>query len=428
MDQVIFRLYGNDYVYEIDPQPFVNPDDIIRIHVPKQITSHSGWNCYWFDNLQQIIAHPDSSRYVTYDGCLYSKTGTLYYVPRGKTTLRLAPFCTQFDYRVFRFHEKLKEITVDPANESFHMLSGCLYSKDNRSVYFVADPRKRLYLSAEAKNISEDVLSQDLSSVFIEDGNPYFHTEGGMLINQDRIEYIFNRDSVIIPHAVTKITRETAEKLFGKNGSRTVNAYDHPVFKVRDGALFDQTRKELIFISPATVSLTVPDGFTLGTGSLYSAEHLEEISVPYGISVTKKAYGKFNGYTFEAFNHKALRRQMKAITVRKADGKICTFPGELRGSMQIIEKGKAEVKPGTEILFLELSLAGFIEDPVQIQNFMRSAFQIMTYLVDQDDLTRLQRVIGGGRLITAKNISRLKKHAEENEKAEALALLNSITV
>ena len=119
---------------------------------------------------------------------------------------------------------------------------------------------------------------------------------------------------------------------------------------------------------------------------------------------------------------------MKAITVRKADGRACTFSGELRKCMQIIEKGKAEVKPGTEILFLELYLAGFIEDAAQIQNFLQSAFQIIIYLIDQNDLNRLQRVIGGGRLITAKNISRLKKHAEENEKAEALALLNNITV
>ena len=195
-----------------------------------------------------------------------------------------------------------------------------------------------------------------------------------------------------------------------------------------DGALFDQMKKELIFISPLLYSLTVPDGFELGTGSLYSAENLEEISVPYGITVTKKAYGIFNGCSFESFNQKALRREMKAITIRKSDGRTCTFSGELRKCLQIIEKGKAEVKPGTEILFLELYLAGFIEDQAQIQNFLLSAFQIIAYLIDQNDTARLQRVIDDARLITAKNISRLKKHAEENGKTEALALLNSITV
>lgn len=423
--KVLFYLIGSSFLDHIRPQPFIDKDTITSIHVPLQVTMHKNWDCYhWFPNLLEIIAHPESSKYITYDGALYSKRGTLLYVPRGKKTIRLAPFLNDIDYRAFWNHENLEEIFVDSANDLFCMQHGCLSSKNGRSVYFVANQERTLYISATTVYISEDVFSQNLCSIIIEKGNPYFEVVNGMLIRDGQILYNLNSDNICIPRSVTKITTETASKLFGSSEKRTVTAIEHPVFQVENNALFNKMTKEMLFLSPWANSLIVPYGYSLGVSSLYCADNLEEISVPIDIVISKNVFRDINNISGKNYNRKIMNRTLKSITVRWPDGKSCTFPGEIIKSIHTIQKKTVEVKSGTEILYLELFLAGKITSPEQKRNFSVSIFQILTYLIDNNDLERFRRVLDYGGLVTSKNYSRLRKYAQDLERREIVRLLD----
>lgn len=419
--KVLFEM-SKHFVFNIYCRPEYDPDSITSITMPGDITGHLSWPYDRFPELQEIITHPDNPRYMTYDGALYSKYGELLYVPLGKETLRLAPFLKRIGHRALWNRNRLKEIVLDPSNKEFQIFLGCLFSKDLRTVYFVVNPEKTLCLAAATENVSEDVLSQKPREIVIDDANPFFETFDGMLIQQGRLIYTGIRDAVRIPSSVTKISFNTAIELFDATENRTVSAESHPVFHVDNNALFHFPDKKLIYLSPKAHSLVIPDGFSLGYGSLFYASGLESLSVPADLPISNDPYC----YKISNYIRKEVPPPRYTLTVRWPAGKTISFPGRIDQSFQIIRDNIVEVKGGTEILYLELYFAGKITDPQQKRNFAVSVFQIIKYLIDQNDLERFRRVIDDDHLITRKNIARLKTYAKSLDRAEIVRLMDNL--
>ena len=421
--EVIYNVFGY-YAYSIYTAPYADSEMITSIHVPLSVTSHRSWDFYWYPNLLEIVAHPDSPSYITYDGALYSRTGTLLYVPKGKKTIKLAPFLKHIDYRAFWNHNTLKEVSIDSANDSFDICHGCLVSKDNKNVYFVANQEQTLYISATTQYISQDVFTQYLKNIVIEAENPYFELIDGMLIHNGHILYLLKRDNISIPASVTMISVETASILYGYDGQRKVTAINHPIFKTEEGALYNKETKELVYLSPHSASLYLPDDYTIGRSSLFRANMLQEISVPQDLQISKDVFESFKDNYHPYISQKTLDRKFRSITIRWPDGAVCSFPGELVKSIRIVQKATVEVKPGTEIIYLEMYLAGKIIIPEQKRNFFMSLFQIITFLIDQNDLDRLRRVLEFGGLVTNKNYPRLLKYAQDLGRSKIVDLMN----
>ena len=384
--KVIYSVWGN-YATDIFVSQYADCEKITSVHVPLSIMSHKSWNFYWFPNLLEIVAHPDSPQYITYDGALYSKYGELLYIPKGKKTIRLAPFLKSIDYRAFWNHNNLKEVSIDSSNDSFDIYHGCLVSKDNKEVYFVANEEQTLYISATTQ---------------------------------------YNRDVIRIPASVTKITAETASQLYGYNGQRTVITINHPVFRTEDGALYNKKTKELIFLSSCVRSFDLLDGYTFGRGSLFLAGNLQEISVPQDLQISKGVFECVKGYDTVSASYRNMDREYKSITVRCPDGTTYSFPGKIVKSIRIIQKETVEVKSGTEIIYLEMYLAGKITIPEQKRNFLKSIFQIISFLIDQNDLDRFRKVLEFGGLVTNKNFTRLLKYAHDLGRNDIVDLMNGV--
>lgn len=62
--QVIFHMIG-EHADSVFLSPSADCREITSIHVPLSVTSHKSWDFYWFPNLLEIVAHPDSPKYVT---------------------------------------------------------------------------------------------------------------------------------------------------------------------------------------------------------------------------------------------------------------------------------------------------------------------------------------------------------------------------
>lgn len=262
----------------------------------------------------------------------------------------------------------------------------------------------------------------------VEEGNPYFELVDGMLIHNGQICYIvaqevLKRDVVRIPASVTTISMDTISKLYGSEGQRNVVATDHPVFKAADGALYRKETNALVFLSPGVRSFELPDGYTLGRGSLFFADDLQEISVPQDLQISTNVFEPAEPDGVSPTDRRIADRAVKSITVRWPDGTSCSFPGEFVKSIRTVQKETVEVKPGTEILYLELYLAGKITAPKEKGNFLKSAFQILTILIDQNDPDRFRRVLECGGLVTSNNRTRLLKHAQELGRKEIVDLI-----
>ena len=180
----------------------------------------------------------------------------------------------------------------------------------------------------------------------------------------------------------------------------------------------------MVFLSPFARSFELPDGYTIGKSSLFFAKSLQEISVPNDIQLSNDIFAQAKHDYYVSIGSSGKEREFQSITVRWRDGTSCSFPGKLIRSIRLIQQETVEVKSGTELLYLELYLAGKIIRPEQVGNFLKSAFQIISYLIEQNDLNRFRRVLEYGGLVTDKNYSRLRKYARELGRNDIVDLIN----
>ena len=81
--------------------------------------------------------------------------------------------------------------------------------------------------------------------------------------------------------------------------------------------------------------------------------------------------------------------------------------------------------PGTEYFYLDQYFRGRIVTPEQKKNFAVSAFRMLSEVVVRDDADMLSRVLRDGRLVTRRNIGRLRRLAVETNAARAAELLDA---
>lgn len=415
--EVAFVLSAGGVVENVVLCPGNDANAVTCIFLPQEVKYHRNQNMYrQFPNLQEILAHPESKQYRSYDGALYNKMGSLVLVPTGKETLHLAPFTCDIQYRALDGLERLREITVDREHPFFMIKNGCLMSRDEIYVHFVADPKRMLYLGKNTTVISKSVLGQPLSGVVIEEGNPYFFYGKNMLCRGGKILRLFQWDTVCIPNCITQITPEEAYNLLARTESICVEE-GNPVFWADGNCLFDRQTKEVIFVGKNAEKLTMPEGYQFSKGCLSAADRLREISVPCDLSVRKEA--------FSFTQLEAKRRAAKAytVTVRLPEENAFTVRGELRQVLRAVNGADVEVRAGTELVYLELFLSGKLQTSLQLRSIAVSALSILRELIRREDAARLHRVLEDGRLVTEKNIARLLRYAGETQNAEIVAML-----
>lgn len=388
---------------------FVNGDSsaITRIELPLEATYHLGNDLYDnFPNLLEIAADPQSTAYYTFDGALYSKRGSLVAVPLGKHSLILSTKLNHIYPHVFFRHRKLLNIYLEAPSEDYRIFCGCLIDRRTEQICFAANPERRLCIFEETSGVSPDVFTLDLSSCIIHPGNPNFKLEGGILTENGKVRYLFGRPSSFIPLSVTEISFYQLHKLF--QGGRFVRAaIGHPVYLMEYGSLLNTVRREIVYIGSTVKSCTLPDDYCFAPDCFEDAHDLEEISVPASLRIPDRAPSR-------SFR----------ITLRLPNGgKLCA-EGDLKSVLSIFKSREAEVKPGTETIYLDLLLSGWRPDRSQYRNVTVSVFQMLIRVIDDHDLNRLRRVILDGRFITKRNYRRIVRHALRSNHFDMVEMLH----
>ena len=178
-DNVFLDMAGKHHLCGIYLKGDVS--EFTAFHVPKDVTHHSSAGLYWFPNLQEIIADPESPVYETHDGCLYTKRGEILYIPHGKTRLHMDACAKDFDPRVFSDHLNLTEIDTRD-NDRYIYKDGCLYSKEMTSLYFVSSQVRELVIPASVDRISNCVFDHVYDKIQVAGGNSHFSMRDGILL------------------------------------------------------------------------------------------------------------------------------------------------------------------------------------------------------------------------------------------------------
>jgi hypothetical protein len=217
--------------------------------------------------------------------------------------------------------------------------------------------------------------------------------------------------SLTIPASVTSV----AESVFSQRFESVTAEDGNPVYYSRDGLLYRRTGEgtEILFIPDGIEVLALPEGVRAAPFCLNSCPTLREITI-----------SPADGSQVSALEE---RRDEIRFTVRTGDsGEIPLHLNSsltLKKALSILRSREVDVSPGTEGLYLELFFRGRIASPEQRRAFSVSVWQILSALIERDDADMLSRVLRDGRLVTGRNIARLRHLAGERNAERCAALL-----
>ena len=202
-------------------------DKLTKFYVPREVTYHHKPSLYWFPNLEEIIADPESPVYETHDGCLYNKRGELLYIPHGKKSLRFYEGITGFDPAVFNGHTNLRDI-VTSESDRYVYTNGCLFGSTFRWLYFVSSEVRELVIPESVEHISDCVFENAYEKITVADGNRCFSMKDGVF----------------------------------------------------SGLTWDKKHK-VLYVSPDVEEMYLPDGFAIDLRCMRHCHSLKRISFPY---------------------------------------------------------------------------------------------------------------------------------------------------
>ncbi len=207
---------------------------------------------------------------------------------------------------------ELKNIYIDEANPYFCAEDGVLYNKDRTEIIYIAKSHGfengTMTIPATVKKISCDISECSISFLVVEEGNNYFSSQDGILYNKDKTEIVCIPKNCEFENGVLNISaalKIIPSNIYDYNISSICVEEGNNYFSSQDGVLFDAEKKTLIaYPAKKTDShYIVPYGTETISKQSFYESQVKLIEIPD--SVNEIEQGAFWGTFLEAivFEH-----------------------------------------------------------------------------------------------------------------------------
>ena len=310
----------------------------------------------------------------------------------------------------------LQVIAAHPFSPCYDTYNGCLYKKSGELLY-IPIGRESIRLSPDITGYDPKVFADHdkLREIDTSEATGYVFRDG-CLYSADMTSLDFvtaDTRRLFIPASVSHIGECVFERAFDTIEAEPGN----PHWYIRDGALYTLSPwwgETLVRVLEGTEELALGENLRVEDRCLLGCHTLRKLSFP--LSAEKAAL---------AFQD---RREDISFVLQESDGELPLHLNKalpLKKALFLLASGHVDAGPGTEYFYLELFLRGRITEPRQTQLFTVSVFRILSDAVDRDDAEMLSRVLRDGRLVTKRNIGRLRRLAREKNADSAAALLDA---
>lgn len=408
---VAYEIYG-ETLYDVYG---LEGNSLIEFHIPKQINYHHTWKMYdCHDMLQMLYADPENKTYGTFNGVLYNKrTQTLLYVPRGKTSLHIPKHIKHIGFEALNSY-KLKTISIDSDNPNFQLVDGNLYNNTMEILYFTPSNPK-LFIASTVNHIHSSVLFQIFLDITVSVDNPIFKAVNGVLYEKNRVIYMCPNVRSVYLHSDADIPSFCKLDNIANLSEIKINE-NHPYFRAIDNVIYKKDCTELIYVSSHIQKIHLPNQLTfLKRAQFEKCMYLKEIYVHQNT--------RFNARSFEKLNDDC------RIFVHMDEERTIELPrisiSALAKCIQFLKGFGAEVKPETELFYLDYYLSGWDVSPNFSRVIQVSSWQIIKRVIEENHLSRMNKILSDGSLITRKNINKALKFAMQCENTDIYVLLSS---
>ena len=317
---------------------------------------------------------------------------------------------------VYSQFENLRFINAHYASPCYESYDGCLYRKSGE-LLFVPLGKTSLLLSPSISSFDPAVFAghDKLTQIQVPEGAPYLFRDGCLFSADMTSLYFVTRETeeLLIPAA----TASVSEAVFRRPFARVSAEPGNPVYSVRDGALYRKRdgTDVLVYIPEGTESLAPDEGIRVSPECLRRCTTLKSVTLP---ATCRNDLEAFEG-----------QRERLRFSLRLEDGSELPLHVNrslsLKKSLSLLETGAVEVRPGTEYFYLEQYLRGRLSAPEQKRDLALSAMQLLAEVISRDDAQMLSRVLRDGRLVTRRNIGRLRRLAADRDAPRTAALLEA---
>jgi hypothetical protein len=166
-----------------------------EIEIPASVTNITPWALRGATKLSSVSVDAENPCYADVDGVLYDKELTkLIHCPQALTgTIRIPATMVDIPYSAFSETHALQGISVDDANPVFRSQGGLLYSKDRtRLIHCPQEVQGTVYLSSAVSKIPQNafVRCDALTNIVVDTLNFSFSSVDGLLYNQRKFTLI----------------------------------------------------------------------------------------------------------------------------------------------------------------------------------------------------------------------------------------------
>ena len=301
----------------IDSSAFSSCKNLTEITIPSGVTTIKSYAFYGCEALKQINI-PDSVTKISSYAFQDCTSLTDVYIGKGLTSLGSS---------VFSGCNKLVNLIISDENESLVIYDGLLYSKDKTKLLYcpttvtqVSIPEEVTYISSNAfsgctkltsiklpnvKTIDFDAFincisltkveigsklrnlysafngCMSLKSIDIDENNPYYCSENGIVYNKEKTNAVFfcpQTTNATIPMTVSKIDFDSLRSC--QNLSLTIDG-ENPYFTTNDGLVYNGDTTKLLFCPSNKASVTIPEGVvTMDVAVFANNNALTDVKLP----------------------------------------------------------------------------------------------------------------------------------------------------
>ena len=257
-------------VTSIGSYAFRGCGSLTSIAIPESVTSIGDSAFDDCVGLKEISVNKNNAKYYSEDGVLFNKAKTeLIYYPMGKTetTYTIPSGVTSIGRYSFRNCNNLTEIVISDSVTSIGTAA------------FFGCALKRIVLPANVTGISASTFDgcDALTEIFVNENNPSYCSENGILFNKSKTELIYypagkTEDSYSVPFGVMTV----GSYAFLSCGSLTNIVMPESVTSIGLGAFYGCEN---------LTSIVIPSGVTkIDSYAFYHCSSLTDIVIPSGVT------------------------------------------------------------------------------------------------------------------------------------------------
>ncbi len=368
---------------------------LISVTISKNVTNiEYPWTFHFQSTLKDIIVDKKNPNYSSENGLLFNKDKTeLIAVPGGLTSIRIPKNTTKIDHLDIVIHARqVEEFIVDEGNTSYSSENGLLLNKDKTKL--IAIPQGLTYVKIP-KNTTKiyplDITThaKQVKEITVDEENPSYSSEGGMLFNKDKTELIIvpsSATSVIIPASTKRLSMlhhpfEACHQL-----KEILVDANNTTFSAENGMLFNKYKTVLVSVPCTYTSVNIPKSVkVIGWGAFQGCTSLSSITLPD--SLTRISSFAFDGC--DSLNSITIPQSVKNINdCAFSYNSLTEILVDADNQFYSSEGGILYNKDKTKLITVPGKLSS-ITIPNSVTSIGRSAFgdSLMTILVDENNTT-----------------------------------------